>query len=73
MWFTLKIFGVVILDLTIGLADRPEPAEEFVSNTGGQFEVAGETDAEWEPSEDWEYEEDAGKLIRRPPFGFRYA
>ena len=72
MWFTVKIFGFEIFDITLGFADREErESESYVSNTGGQFEVAGDPTADWEPSEDWEDEEDsAGKLDRRGRFGF---
>jgi hypothetical protein len=75
VWFTVKLFGVEIFDITLGFADREERDREgYVSNTGGSFELAGETEAEWEPSEDWEEEEDESeKLGRRPPFGFIHA
>lgn len=67
----MKILGIEIFDITLGFADRPEPADDIVSNTGGAFELAGEADPEWEPSEDWEEEDSAGKAGRPGRFGFR--
>jgi hypothetical protein len=76
MWLTLRILGVEIFDLTVGFADRGEDSESesIISQNGGAFEIAGEAEPEWEPSEDWEYADDAAcKLGRRPPFGFMHA
>ena len=70
MWFTLKILGIDVLDITVGIADRTEPAEEFVSNTGGSFELAPESEPEWEESEEMEEDDTTG---RHAPFGFRHA
>ena len=75
MWFTLKIFGIVILDLTIGLADRDKAGSDgWISNTGGSFELSpDDQEEEWDGEEgeyDPEYDNTAGKT---PPFGFMHA
>jgi len=71
VWVTLKILGFEILDVTVGFADREEPetaTDYYISQNGGQFEVAADGEVEWEESEEYDPEYD-----NRAPFGFRHA
>lgn len=52
MWLTVELFGVTVLAVGVG-SGRPQ----WISNTDGQFELAPQTE------EEYEYEEDR--------FGFR--
>jgi|GEM_PF-3350139 hypothetical protein len=73
MWIVIKILGLEVLAVGIGLMDDDDTATRYIDNSGGSFELAPEETEGWEPSEDWEYEEDASTLTRRPPFGFLHA
>lgn len=67
MWFTLTVLGVEILSVGVGLHPAGADGEtHYVSNSGGSFELAEETEAEWEPSEEYDPDYD-----NRARFGFR--
>jgi hypothetical protein len=72
MQLTIRLLGAEVFHVSVGLSDREETETEsgFVSNTGGSYEIAGESEVEWEESEeDYDPEYDN----RRAPFGFRHA
>ncbi len=71
MWLVIKILGLEVLAVGIGLMDDDDTATRYIDNTGGAFELAPEEVEEW-GDEDGEYDPEYDNH-RRPPFGFLHA
>ncbi len=68
MWIVVKILGIEVLTVGIGLMDDDDTATRYIDNTGGAFELVPEEAEEWEEEYDPEYDNRV-----RPPFGFLHA
>jgi hypothetical protein len=68
MWLVIKILGLEILAVGIGLMDDDDTEAHYINNSGGSFELVPEEAEEWEEEYDPEYDN-----RRRPPFGFLHA
>jgi hypothetical protein len=69
MWLVIKILGLEVLAVGIGLMDDDDTATRYIDNTGGAFELVPE-EVEYEEEEE-EYDPEYDN--RRPPFGFLHA